>query len=253
MPRSRSIVRIASTSRPENCAGWVTASHGASVAPERLAAELASAASCGRGSGARRRAAAEAVVGRSAAARRRPPAARRRRSGARRRSGPATSIVRMTFGAAETSISVTIVVLCSGASVGATGRPIGSCADAPLVAIASTRSPRSSSRWSKPSSLSVPVTAPPGSIDAQRAVGDGDDPATVGLDHVGLVDADLLRVRARELGHGLGAPLGGHRRAASIASVCGTIRGVAMLSAGGATARPTTPTPPRVRCAPSRA
>ena len=63
---------------------------------------------------------------------------------------PSTSIVRRTFGAAEMSISVTIVTLACGATSGATGRPTIVSADAPLVEIASTRSPRSSSRWSKP-------------------------------------------------------------------------------------------------------
>ena len=72
--------------------------------------------------------------------------------------------------------------------------------DAPLAAIASTRSPRSSRRWPPPSSSSVPVTAPAGDVDhPQRAVGDGEDPAAVGLEDVRLVDAELLHVGAGEV------------------------------------------------------
>ena len=67
---------------------------------------------------------------------------------------PGTSIVRRTFGAADTSISVMIVALGTGAvgataGTGATGRPTSGWAirPPPFAAIASTRLPRSISVW----------------------------------------------------------------------------------------------------------
>ena len=246
-------MRIASTPRPENCAGWVTASHGArsrrNVLPlsfERSRVRPRKRRTPARSTADGRR--------RSAPARRRSPAARRRRSGARRRSGPAPPSCASPSARAETSISVTIVVLCSG-SVGRRDRPADrlrartrpwsrSPARGRRAAAAGGRSRRASS---------VPVTAPRRVDDAQRAVGDGEDPPAVGLDDVRLVDADLLHVRARELGHGRGrAPRRTPARASSTSGARGDrSRGVATASsAGGATARPTTPTPPCVRSAP---
>ena len=249
MPRSRSTVRIASTSRPENCAGWRDGVARREVAPERLAAELAPEHRAARGSGstpalvdrvldgARRRA---GMIGCGAASITSRATAPFWRASTKR---PATSIVRSTFGAAETSISVTIVTLATGAIVGATGpadRP--AVRRPPLAAIASTRSPRSSSRWPKPSSASVPVTPPPGVDHAQRAVGDGEDPPAVGLDDVRLVDVGLLRVGAGEVRDRRRRPRvpprtarrGSRRSPRRSPSVrCGISGGVVIVVAGG--------------------
>ena len=101
--------------------------------------------------------------------------------------------------------------------------------------------------------------------DAQRAVGDGEDPPPVGLDDVRLVDADFLHVGAGELRDrpptcappATGADTGAGTLPAVSFDVCwrggGAICGVTTASIIGGAARPSTPTPPWVRSAPERA
>ncbi len=205
MPRSRSTVRIASTSSPENFAGCVTASQGArlrlkvlplrlllrTVRPRKRPRPASSTASSidSPSSG---------MIGWATASITSRAVAPFWRASMKR---PGTSIVRSTLGAAETSISVTMVMLACGATCGAIGTPIGELALAPLVAITRMRSPRSISRWSKPSSGERRRHAAAGRDHAQRLVRDGEDAPPVGLDHVGLVDPGLLHVGAGEVRH----------------------------------------------------
>ncbi len=183
---------------------------------------------------------------------------------------PGTSIVRITFGvAAETSSSVMIVALETGAIAGATGRAIsGEAAVAPFDATTSTRSPRRSSRCPKPSSASVPVTRPEAGSTTRnvRSVtakirrpsvltmsgsstptsctlvpeNSGTVPPTTEPPSTGAVGADT----------GIGALV-----AVSFDVCCrgGAICGVTTASTIGGAARPSTPTPPWVRSAPERA
>ena len=159
-------------------------------------------------------------------------------------------------------------MLSSGATSGATGRPTIVSAEAPLVAIASTRSPRISRRWSAPARASVPVTTPSGEITRSvlsvtttirrpsvlTTSGSSTSASCVLVpENSGTVTLPPTPV-SPDTGT---AAVGGTGVVVvvvvSITGGMGAICGVAMSIAGGGTARPTTPTPPRVRSAPSRA
>ena len=168
----------------------------------------------------------------------------------------------MTAGAAATSISVTIVVLASGATVGAIGRSMAiSVGEAPLLAITSTRSPRSSRRCSLPSSASVPVTVPPAASITRsvRSVTVKIRRPSVLMTSGSSTSASWVLVPEKS---GTAASLLPSALTGAAAG-CGTIPpivvstagigGVVIVTGAPGSARPTTPTPPSVRCAPARA
>ena len=271
MPRSRSMVRIASTPVPENCAGCVIALHGARSrryvfpvsllrstvrwrkSPRRASRTCSATVSCGvamNGSGS------ESITSRAVAPFWRASTKR-----------PGTSIVRITFGVAvETLSSVTIVVLETGAMVGATGRAnSGESAVAPFDATTSRRSPRRSSRCPKPSSASVPVTRPDAgsttrsvrSVTAKirrpsvLTMSGSSTPTSCTLVPENSGTDPPTSAPACGADTGIGALV------AVSFDVCwrggGAICGVTTASIIGGAARPSTPTPPWVRNAPERA
>jgi hypothetical protein len=265
MPRSRSTVRIARTPSPENCAGWLTAEHGVRLRvnvrplsrllstvcprnePSRACSTASSTGSPGGG-----------TIGccwASMTSRAVPPFWRASTN------VPSTSMVRSTFGAPETSISVTIVVsaTATGAIAGA-GRP-GSgtkVGDTPFAEMASSRSPRNSSLCPSPSSGSVPVTVPLATSITRsvRSV-----TVKTRLPSVLRMSGSSTPISCVFVPENSGTdpptpPAAGAGAAAAVSSRVaggGSMGGVITASTGISPARGATPAPPFVRRAPARA